>query len=239
MNFRLLLVLLAVSLVSCKAQVPRPKQPAESLPEFPIELYQEAPTSNLYRIDSERSLVEVIVRRGGKLARFGHDHVVSSGPLDGFVIRDPDILENSQADLRLDLTSLHVDRPELRAQLQLDTQPTEADIEKTAENMQTKVLQTQTWREIHLHIDAVGGTPALLQAELTIMLHGEVHKLPIAINIDSPDHQTLLAHGAFTLLQSDYGIEPFSVLGGGLRVEDAVEIRYRMEARRFDWTGAD
>ena len=238
MTCKSLLGLLAASLVSCKAHVPLPEQPAELLPDFSLEPYQNAPAPNLYRIDSERSLVEIIVRRGGKLAAFGHDHVVSSGPLDGFVIRDPDTLENSQADLRLDLTSLSVDEPELREQLELDTQPTKADIEKTAENMQTKVLQTQTWREIHLHIDAVDGTPELVQAELTIMLHGEVQKLPITIKIESPNPETLLAHGEFSILQSDYGIEPFSVLGGGLQVKNEVEVRYRMEAQRFAWPGS-
>jgi len=235
MIYRLFLGFLLISLVSCKAHVPRPEPTAELLPDFPFEPYQNAPASMVYRIDSDRSLVEIIVRRGGKLARFGHDHVVSSGPLNGFLIRDSDILENSQADLRLDLTSLSVDKPELREKLELDTQPTQADIEKTAENMQMKVLQTQTWREIHLHIDAVGGTPDSVQAELTIMLHGEVHMLPITINIESLNPQTLLVHGVFNMLQSDYGIEPFSVLGGGLQVENEIEVRYRLEAQRFTW----
>jgi hypothetical protein len=48
----------------------------------------------------------------------------------------------------------------------------------------------------------------------------------------------MTARGRFAILQSDYGIVPFSVLGGALRVEDRVEIMFRIVATHSGLTGA-
>jgi len=37
---------------------------------------------------------------------------------------------------------------------------------------------------------------------------------------------------SFRIHQSEFGIEPFSALNGGLRVRDALDIRIRLVARR-------
>jgi hypothetical protein len=36
---------------------------------------------------------------------------------------------------------------------------------------------------------------------------------------------------AFRVLQSELGIEPYSILGGAIRVRDAIDIRVRLVAR--------
>jgi hypothetical protein len=41
-----------------------------------------------------------------------------------------------------------------------------------------------------------------------------------------------MAAGELRLRQSDFGITPFSVLGGALTVEDELRVRYRLLARR-------
>lgn len=231
--------LLAVLMMSCQEQAPRPGPETSALPDFPLAVYQQAPTESVYRIDSGHSLVQIIVRRGGKLARFGHDHVVSTGRIEGYLIRPVDDPAASRADLRLDLKTLIVDKPELRQQHQMDTQPTPEDIDKTTENMQLKVLQSDTWQQAHLHIAGVSGSPEILRAELTITLHGESHSFPIMINLEDQDSGKLVADGSFSLLQSDYGIEPFSVLGGGLQVLDEVQIIYHLEALHYLWPASN
>src|ERR1700682_3891510 len=40
--------------------------------------------SAVYRVDPARSLAVIEVRRGGALARLGHDHVVSSRDISGY-----------------------------------------------------------------------------------------------------------------------------------------------------------
>ena len=41
----------------------------------------------------------------------------------------------------------------------------------------------------------------------------------------------LAASGEFTLLQSDFGIEPYSTLFGAIAVQDRVTVRFRIVAR--------
>jgi hypothetical protein len=43
---------------------------------------------------------------------------------------------------------------------------------------------------------------------------------------------TLAVVAAFRINQSEFGIEPFAALNGGLRVRDALDIRVRLVARR-------
>ena len=40
------------------------------------------------------------------------------------------------------------------------------------------------------------------------------------------------ARGAFVARQSDFGITPFAVFGGALAVQDEMELRFAIDARR-------
>ena len=225
--------LVMMLLTACRGQQPLPATSATPLPDFPIEPYRSARPDQNYRLLNDLSRVDIIVRRGGSLARFGHDHVVSTTDISGILLVDREKPELSMADLRLDLDSLVVDQPELRRQYRLDTVPSEEDIRKTTANMQSRVLQTQIWPQVHLHLEATSGSMEELEARVTVDLHGQQHSFSTRVDILEPDGDTLLAQGRFTLRQSEYGIEPFSVLGGGLQVLDEVEVNYRLTARRL------
>lgn len=231
--FRLVAVVLVLTLVSCKTYE-SPSGPAPvTLPDFPYELYLNTATENVYQVDSLVSYADILVRRGGKLARFGHDHVISARNIYGYLLI---VLKNpvgSRADLRLDLKSLAVDDQLARKKFELDTEPSQNDIQNTAENMQVKVLESNTWPQTHLQLTITGGTMDALAAQLTITLHGQKLALPIVIRIDEFTPDRLLASGTFDLMQSAFGIEPFSVLGGGLQVEDTVKVSYHLVANRF------
>ena len=47
------------------------------------------------------------------------------------------------------------------------------------------------------------------------------------------DHQ-LRARGSLAIRQSDFGIAPFSILGGALTVQDVLAIEFDLLARRTD-----
>jgi polyisoprenoid-binding protein YceI len=53
-------------------------------------------------------------------------------------------------------------------------------------------------------------------------------KFPAAV-IEQPDTLTVIA--TFRILQTDLGITPYSILGGAVRVRDAIDIRVRLVAR--------
>ena len=53
--------------------------------------------------------------------------------------------------------------------------------------------------------------------------------VPVQVRVEAA---TLEASGTFELRQSDFGIEPFSVLGGALRVEDRLDVSFELRAER-------
>jgi len=185
----LVVVMLLVFLMSCETQQPKVSPVPQPLPDFPKETYRSSADVKVYRIDINHSHANILVRRGGKLASFGHDHVVTARDIEGFVLFNESDLKNSHADLRLDLNTLTVDDSEFRQQFALDTDPKPQDIEKTERNMHDKVLQTDVWPQTHLSIVITGGSRDALEALLSIYLHGQTYAFPVTLNSEAAPAQ--------------------------------------------------
>jgi hypothetical protein len=220
--------LAAVVLAGCAAP-PRAPQPALAAPALDEAYYRDASARGkpVYRIEPGDSLVLVRAYRGGRLAQLGHDHVVSSRELRGFID-----LERGRCDLYVALDSLAVDDPAQRAAAGFDSTPSESDIAGTRSNMLDKVLEAERFPFVVVRVGAV--TQGALEAEIS--LHGVTRPLRIAARIDSSPARIEVA-GSFALKQTDFGIEPFSVLGGALTVRDQVELSFTIRAVRIPAPG--
>src|SRR2546427_11839535 len=139
---RVAAALSSTMLAGC-ALLPRAAAPPAAAPptDFPEGYYREALAQGkpVFRVDPAESLVVIEVRRSGSLARLGHDHVVASHEVGGYVAPD-----EGRADLYVALARLAMDEPALRAGAGFDTQPTESDIQGTRANMLEKVLEAET-----------------------------------------------------------------------------------------------
>lgn len=221
-SFRLyLLPLLLLAACAAKAPVPLPATPIETGEAW----YQQAERSGkkIYQIDAGQSLITITVRRGGALARFGHDHVVASRSVTGFVAP-----EAGRADFHFRLDQLTVDETALRSAAGLDTQPTAEAIAGTRENMLTRVLEAARYPVVLLHAERTGGTDKMLR--LTVTLHGVARTVDVPVTITrSP--ASLSASGDLRLLQTDFGITPMSVMGGAMVVQDPMELHFTIVAR--------
>lgn len=218
------LAVAALLLSACAPQV-REAPPARNAPaEFPRAFYEQAAAQGktVLRVDPGSSLAVLVVRRGGSLARFGHDHVVASHGLQGYVAPDA-----GRADLYIALDDLKVDEPALRAEAGLDTQPSDADIAGTRTNMQEKVLETA--RFPFALIQATRADGGKLKVEIT--LHGIRRAFEIPARLEKQGDE-ITAQGRFAFNQSDFGITPFSILGGAVQVQDRLELRFRVRARK-------
>lgn len=201
---------------------------------FPTEPYEHALAQGaaVYRIEPERSDVVVRVYRGGSLARFGHDHVVASRDVRGYVaLAAP--LTASQADLYLPVDSLQVDEPARRAQAGFDTQPSQSDIDGTRRNMTDKVLEAQRYPFVVLHLTPVRGEPPRLTLNATLTVHGTTRTFPVEVEVDTASAGTIEARGRFTIRQTDFGMTPYALFGGALRVEDKVDIDFLLHGSRI------
>ncbi|MDM0074059.1 YceI family protein [Variovorax sp. J2P1-59] len=226
-----LVMLVAGCAPAMRTTAPAPTLATRSAPDgFPGRRYEEAAArgKSIYRVDPERSLVSILVRRGGSLAHLGHDHVVASRGVQGYVARD-----EGTADLFVPLADLSVDEPALRAESRLDTQPTESDIAGTRSNMLDKVLETQRFPFALIHISSREKTPTGSRLGVAITLHGVSRSFDVPVHMEtSPDEMSVA--GTLELKQSDFGIVPFSILGGAMQVQDRLSLRFTIRARPVD-----
>jgi polyisoprenoid-binding protein YceI len=213
-------VAMVVLLASCGRQL-APQAPG---PETDPGAYRAKAAAGLavYAVDPHASLVAVTVRRAGLMARLGHDHVVASHTLAGFVAPDA-----GNADVSFRVDQMTVDEPQLLRDAGIDKQPSAQAVEGTRTNMLGPVLEAQRYPLVMLH--------AQRQADgrlgVAITLHGATRSLalPAAVRIDAAQ---VTASGTARLKQTDFGITPFSVGGGLLSVQDELEVRYHIVARR-------
>jgi hypothetical protein len=68
---------------------------------------------------------------------------------------------------------------------------------------------------------------------VTLQVKDRQHTFPVDVQLEYDDSD-FQASGQFDLLQTDLGIEPFSVLGGMLSVRDQLEISFRIRATRVE-----
>lgn len=219
----------ALSLAGCAPfapeRPPAPPAPVAAPPDFPEAYYRQAAAEGkpVFRVDPAASLVVIEVRRAGSLARLGHDHIVASHDVGGYVAP-----EEGRADLYVPLASLVVDEPKLRAEAGLDTQPTEADIAGTRANMLEKVLEADKYPFALIRVSGAGGkNGADLSVALT--LHGQTRTLRAPARMEA-DGKRVSASGTLSFNQTDFGMAPFSLFGGAIAVRDAVDLRFSIQA---------
>jgi len=217
-------------LVAC---VPQPAERAASQPAgpdgFPEQAYLRAAAEgrSVFRVDPASSIIVVEVRRAGSLARLGHDHVVASHDVRGYV--EPDV---GRADLYVALDRLVVDELELRRQARFDTEPTADAIAGTRRNMLEKTLEADRYPYASIAVRRAAGAAV---ADVSIALHGTTRTMhvPLAVT-ESPE--AIAVNGELALRQTDFGITPLSVVGGAIQVQDEVKLRFDVRARRMHGT---
>ena len=210
---------------ACAPQRPSaPELGALGPPGFPEAYYRQAAAQGVpvFRVDAAASLVAIEVYRGGSLARLGHDHVVASHDVRGFVAP-----QARRADLYVRLDALVVDEPDLRKQAGFDTQPTDEDIAGTRHNM-LNAMEVGAFPFALIRV--TGGEGQSAEAlRVTIAVHGVERTVEAPVRIEM-SAGSLMASGRIALKQTDFGMTPLSVLGGAIQVKDEVNVRFAIRA---------
>src|SRR5437762_7636054 len=193
--------LLSALLGGC-APLLRGPAPAAPPADFPEGYYREALAQGqpVFRVDPAESLVVIEVRRSGSLARLGHDHVVASREVIGYVAPD-----EGRADLYVALARLAVDEAALRAGAGFDTQPTESDIEGTRANMLEQVLDAETFPFALIQVSGANTMRGDVTLNVAITLHGSTRALQVPARIEA-DAGVVSVTGGFSFDQTDFGI---------------------------------
>lgn len=221
-------------IVGCGGSVaPVTDAPAEGFPaDFPFADYQER-AGRIYRVTGSGSELLITVYRGGPLARFGHDHVVHHASLGGMVAVPPS-LGDVRADLFVAVTELVVDDPGRRAEAGFDSEPSAEDIAGTRANMLgPRVLNAAEYPFVRVAVEDVTGELPEVELALALVVAGATTRMTTSATVDI-SRCSVSVSAALSLRQTELGLEPFSVLGGALRVADEFDVRLRLLAESPD-----
>lgn len=234
-NLNALFALLILFLLSsCAAQqgdlddsLPNSDQPAN----FPTRVYlQSSEEYDLFQVDTDMSQILVRVYRGGLMAKLGHDHIIASQNLQGYIRINKQTSE-CRADFFISLGNLDVDNETFRIAAKLDTTPSASDIVGTKNNM-LKSLEQAKFPFAQLHSSDCSPALSGNTTKVALTLHGVTSELPLEIKFKESGKDQLLVEGRFSILQTDFGIEPFSIMNGLIKVEDRLDLHYLISAKK-------
>jgi len=222
---------LAATLLAGCVTVVQPPPPRVAAPEdFPENVYlQAAATAPVYRIDPASSRILVYVYREGALAKMGHDHVVASREVRGYALLPADPA-GARADFYFPVSTLSMDEPELRQGAGFTSEIAAEDIENTRLRM-LRLLEADQHPFARIHAVRAAGTPPDLVLDAELTLHGVTRTLNVPAKL-TVEGGRFSVEGETDIRQTDYGITPFSVLGGALAVKDPLRIVFRIEGVR-------
>lgn len=234
MRRTLLIALVAgAALGGCVARVGTlPASDATAPESFPDQVYRQGAARGdaILVVDPAASLVAIEVRRAGSLARLGHDHVIASHDVHGYVWP-----KGGRADLYVRLDRLVVDEPDLRRVAGFDSEPSPDAIAGTRHNMLEKTLDADRFPFAVIAVRGVdrtafdGDMPPQRDIDVSITLHGALRSLRVPVALERSG-DALQVSGTLTLAQTAFGITPLSVLGGAIQVQDQVDVRFRIRA---------
>lgn len=229
-----LTALMMVALAACGTTAPAPGPIAPVAEDLAAPYHEaEAAGAEVFTLDATASSVRLFVYRGGKAARAGHNHVIGVTRFEGYVVLDAVAPADSRFDLRVPVDGLAVDDPAWREAIggTFGSARSGSDIEGTRRNLLgPKVLDADRFPTVRLHSQAVAGDWPLLVADVAITIKGVTRVQPVLLTLGREGEQ-LRARGEFVVRQTDFGIEPFSVLGGLMAVQDAIGVRFDLIGR--------
>lgn len=227
---------LGIALGGCAAgPAVEPPAPTPGQPAGLAAAYAEAAKAGgrLYALDPAASSVRILVFRGGRAARLGHNHVLSAPRFEGFVLVPDDGPEHARFDLAFRLDQLEVDAPALRRELGpgFATAITPEAVAATREHMLGEDnMQAARYPYVRIHSLRIVGAAPYFAAEVAVELHGTVRTLWLPLTVEGLPGQVSV-EGSFVLRQSDFGVQPYSVLGGLLSVRDEVLVRFKLAGK--------
>lgn len=159
--------------------------------------------------------LRILVFRSGTAARLGHNHVLRAAGLRvDWPAAGPVLV------FRLD--ALDIDPPALRERLgpAFASAVSDAGREGTRANL-IKSLDVAAHPEVVVRTLQQLGEGGRRAVEAEVMLHGVTRRQWFVAEVDGRR-----ARGEVVIRQSDFGLQPFTVLGGLLAVQDALVVQF-------------
>ena len=184
----------------------------------------------VFTLDPHQSTVRIHVFRGGQAAQAGHNHVLSAPQFTGFFYLPRSGPAAGRFDLEFRLDQLEIDNPAYRSVLGSAFASTLSpqSIERMRENMLgAGNLQADQFPLVRVHSLRITGESPKFAAKVQIELHGQSREMWLPLTVAGLPEK-LAVSGSFVLRQTDFAVQPYTVMGGLLAVLDEVVIEFRL-----------
>jgi hypothetical protein len=222
---RIAAAVLILSLAACAA--PRPRPPAPQVPTAAA--LTSLPAPGEYKIDSGNSELRLLVYRAGPLSNLGHNHVMVNRELTG-IVQIGDSISASSFSLSVPVDAFVVDDAQSRQEEGGDFPgdiPQEAKAGTRRNMLSAAVLNGAQFPQITVKSVALTGTLDALSADMEIGAAGHSSRISAPLNLQGDAHH-VTAIGSIELRQTAVGLTPYSLLGGALQVQDAMQLRFKI-----------
>jgi hypothetical protein len=225
---------LTLGLAGCGAL--KPHNAARPKPNEPLSAIGQRVPGKVYRVDSSRSELRILVSRAGPLARLGHNHVMVNRSLGGEV-HLTDAPDGSEFRLIVPVAGFVVDDAQARREegSDFDAEVPEEAKAGTLQNMRSAaVLDADEFPLITVEsaafsAPAASAGPDSMVATVAISVAGHESKIEVPFTVQW-DSNHLSANGAAQIRQSALGLTPYSLFLGALQVQDAMTVKFKIFA---------
>lgn len=214
-----------LSLAACAA--PRPRPPVPQAPTAAA--LTSLPASGEYKIDSGNSELRLLVYRAGPLSNLGHNHVMVNRELTG-IVRIGDSISASSFSLRVPADAFVVDEAQARLEEGGDFPgdiPQEAKAGTRRNMLSAAVLNGVQFPDITVKSVALTGSLDAVSADMEISAAGHSSKISAPLSLQG-DARHVTAVGSMELRQTALGLTPYSLMGGALQVQDAMQLKFKI-----------
>ena len=184
----------------------------------------------VFTLVPQDSEVRIYAFRAGRAARLGHNHVLSAPQFTGFFHLPTNDAASGRFDLEFRLDQLEIDNAQQRSPLgpAFSSVISPEDTKSTREHLLgADGLQADRFPFVRVHSLMIRGEAPKFAAKVQVEVHGQEQELWIPLDVRGlPDR--LSATGSFVLRQTDFGVQPYSLLGGLLSVQDEVVVDFRL-----------
>jgi hypothetical protein len=214
-----------LSLAACAA--PRPRPPVPQAPTAAA--LTSLPASGEYKIDSGNSELRLLVYRAGPLSNLGHNHVMVNRELTG-IVRIGDSISASSFSLRVPADAFVVDEAQARLEEGGDFPgdiPQEAKAGTRRNMLSAAGLNGVQFPDITVKSVALTGSLDAVSADMEISAAGHSSKISAPLSLQG-DARHVTAVGSMELRQTALGLTPYSLMGGALQVQDAMQLKFKI-----------
>ena len=185
----------------------------------------------IFSIVPRESRVILFLARKGFFSLLAHDHVMVVREISGTIRYDDERIEKSSIQLNIPVKGLLVDPLVERQRLQLTGELSKGEIQEIRSIMLSpRVLDAERFPTVEITSLAVRGTPGKLTLDLKWRIRGVERVLSATAEV-TVSGNILRAKGEISLLQTHFGILPYSTLLGTIAVEDRIRIKFDLVAR--------